>query len=112
MDFGVEGKTGFLLKKNSTEFCKAHRKGKSLCVGQVIQCVVLAGQDTRAVPVGINPSQVGVAMMASDHTVGVGSLLPGLLVKAAVSEVSGEAIFLYTTSTHYWLAQLSLYLQL
>ncbi len=87
IDFGVEGKSGFLLKKNAAEFCKVQRRGKSLCVGQVVQCVVLAGQDTRAVPVSINPSQVGVAMMSADHTVGVGSLLPGLLVKAAVSEV-------------------------
>lgn len=89
VDFGVEGKTGFLLKKNSAEFCKGQRRGKSLCVGQVVHCMVLSGQDTRAVPVSVNPSQVGVAMMASDHTVGVGLLLPGLLVKAAVSEVSG-----------------------
>ncbi len=87
VDFGIEGKTGFLLRKNAAEFCKVQRKGKSLCVGQVVHCVVLAGQDMRAVPVSVNPSQVGVAMMSSDQTVGVGSLLPGLLVKAEVSEV-------------------------
>lgn len=55
-----------------------------------MQCVVLTGPDARTVPVSINPSDVGVAMMSpSDHMVGVGSLLPGLLVKAAIKEVSG-----------------------
>lgn len=87
VDFAVEDKTGFLLKKNATEFIKTQRKGRSLCVGQVVHCVVLPGPDVRAVPVSINPSQVGVAMMSSKHLVGVGSLLPGLLVKASVKEV-------------------------
>lgn len=83
----MEKKGGFLLKKNSAEFAKRRCKGKSLCVGQVVQCVVLAGPDTRAVPVSVNPSDVGVAVMSSEHVVGVGSLLPGQLVKTAVKEV-------------------------
>ena len=87
VDFGVEKKGGFLLKKNSAEFAKHRCKGKSLCVGQVVQCMVLAGPDTRTVPVSVNPSDVDVAVMSSEHVVGVGSLLPGQLVKTAVKEV-------------------------
>lgn len=90
IDFGVEGKAGFLLKKNSAEFVRSQCKGRSLCVGQVVHCVVLDGPDTRTVPISVNPSDVSMAMMSSsDHLVGVGSLLPGLLVKAVVKEVSG-----------------------
>jgi rRNA biogenesis protein RRP5 len=89
IDFGIEGKSGFLLKKNAAEFVHSWYKGRSLCVGQVVRCVVLSGPDTRTVPVSVNPSDVDVAMMsASDHIIGIGSLLPGLLVKAAVKEVS------------------------
>ena len=93
IDFGVEGKTGFLLKKNAAEFVRSRCKGRSLCVGQVVHCAVLAGPDTRTVPISVNPSDVGVAMMSSsEHLIGMGSLLPGLLVKAAIKEVSGEVI--------------------
>ena len=89
IDFGVEGKTGFLLRKNAVELVRSQYKGRSLCVGQVVRCVVLSGADTRTVPISINPSDVSTAMMsASDHLVGIGSLLPGVLVKAAVKEVS------------------------
>lgn len=49
--------------------------------------MVLEGPEARAVPVSINPSQVGVAMMSSDHVIGMGSLLPGILVKASIKEV-------------------------
>lgn len=89
VDFGIKGKSGFLLNKNAAEFVELQHGGKSLCVGQVVHCEVLAGPDTRAVPVCINPSHLGVAMVSSEHMVGVGSLLPGLLVKAAVKEVCG-----------------------
>ena len=87
VDFSVGDKTGFLLKKNTSEFLKTGFKGRSLCVGQVLHCVVLSGPDVRAVPVSVNPSQVAAAMMSASHLVGVGSLLPGLLVKASVKEV-------------------------
>lgn len=87
VDFGVAGKSGFLLKKNAAEFVKVHRRGKALCLGQVVQCMVLTGTDTAAVPVTVNPSQVNVAMMVRDEMIGMKSLLPGLLVRAAVKRV-------------------------
>ncbi len=85
IDFGVEGKSGFLLKKNATGVVM---KGKSLSTGQVMVCLVLPGADARAVPVTVNPSQVGGALLPGDTLLGVNALLPGLLVNAAVKEVS------------------------
>lgn len=87
IDFSVEDKTGFLLEKNAAEFIKKEQKGRSLCVGQVVSCLILAGPDARTVSVAINPSQVGVAMVSPDHMIGMGALLPGLLVKATIKEV-------------------------
>lgn len=98
LDFGVEKKTGFLLRKNAAEFVGSYCRGRSLCVGKVVHCVVLTGPDTRTVPVSINPSDVGVAMMSpSDHVIGLGSLLPGLLVKAAIKEVSSVTLCDFVT---------------
>ncbi len=88
VDFGVEGKSGFLLKKNTSEFVKLRNRGRSLCVGQVVQCVVLAGADARSVPVTINPSAVKSSLVPADAFVAIHSLLPGLQVNAAVKEVS------------------------
>ena len=86
----MENKTGFLLRKNAAEFIKSSNKGKSLCVGQVIHCLVLPGPDARSVPVSINPSQVGGALLSGDTLLGINALLPGLLVNAAVKEASGN----------------------
>ena len=91
VDFCVDNKTGFLLRKNAAEFVKSANKGKPLCLGQVIQCLVLPGADARSVPVSINPSQVGGALLSGDTLLGMNALLPGLLVNAAVKEVSTHA---------------------
>lgn len=80
-------KTGFLLRKNAAEFSKICNKGKTLVLGQVIQCVILPGADARSVPVSVNPSQVCGALLSSESLVGMNALLPGLLVNAAVKEV-------------------------
>ena len=90
VDFGVEGKTGFLLKKNAAEFVKSFNKGKPLCLGQVVQCLVLPGADARSVPITVNPSAVMGSLIAGDSLVALHSLLPGLLVNAAVKEVRKE----------------------
>ena len=87
VDFGVEGKTGFLLRKNSSEFIKLCNQGKPLYRGQVIQCLVLPGASARAVPVSINPSVVREILLPGDSLMGVNALLPGMLVNAAVKTV-------------------------
>ncbi len=88
VDFATGDKTGFLLKKNAAEFVKNQMKGKSLCLGQVVQCLVLDGANARTIPVTINPSKVCDSVVPSDHKMGIKSLLPGLLVTATVKEVS------------------------
>ena len=88
VDFCVDNKTGFLLRKNAAEFIKSCNRGKPLCLGQVIHCLVLPGADARSVPVSINPSQVGGALLPSDNLLGINAVVPGLLVNAAVKEVS------------------------
>ena len=89
IDFGVSGKSGFLLKKNASELVKVcGGRKKWLYPGQVVQCVVLSGTDTKAVSVAANPAQVSSAILSQELLVGVGSLLPGNLVKATVAQVS------------------------
>ena len=88
VDFSVDDKTGFLLRKNAAEFIKSSNKGKPLCLGQVIHCLVLPGADARSVPVSVNPSQVGGALLSCDSLLGINAVLPGMLVNAAIKEVS------------------------
>ena len=92
VDFGVEGKTGFLLRKNSSEFIKSCNRGKPLCRGHVVQCLVLPGASARAVPVSINPSAVQETLLPGDSLVGVNALLPGMLVNAAVKAVRQKTL--------------------
>ena len=92
VDFCVENKTGFLLRKNGAEFIKSSNRGKPLSLGQVIHCLVLPGADARSVPVSINPSQVGGALLPSDSLLGINAVVPGLLVSAAIKEVNSIII--------------------
>ena len=87
MDFGVAGKSGFLLRKNASEFIKTCNMGKPLVQGQVIRCKVLSAVDARSVPVSIDPSLVGGALVGGDTLVQLRALQPGMLVNAAVKEV-------------------------
>lgn len=87
VDFGLENKTGFLLKKNAAEFVKWQGKGKSLCLGQVVRCLVLPGADARAIPVSVNPSQVSGTILSGDQFIDIKALVPGLLVNTTVKEV-------------------------
>lgn len=88
VDFGIAGKDGFLLKKNAAEFVETSNKGKALCRGQVVQCLVLGGADARSVPVTINPGRVRPAVLPATSTVILQSLLPGVLVNTTLQEVA------------------------
>ena len=88
VDFSVDEKSGFLLRKNAAEFIKSVNRGKPLCLGQVIHCLVLPGADARSIPVTVNPTQVGGALLSGDSLLGINAVLPGMLVNATVKEVS------------------------
>ncbi len=92
IDFSIEDKTGFLLKRNAMEVVKG--KGKSLSLGQVVACLVLQGADARAVPVSVNPTQVTGSLLSGDTLIGVNALLPGVLVNSAVKEVNTQVAYL------------------
>ena len=87
IEFGVEGKTGFLLKKNASEFIKTRNRKKPLCLGQVLQCLVLLGSDSRTTSLSLNPSAVASSLMPGDSLISLPSLLPGMLVNTTVKEV-------------------------
>ena len=86
IDFGVSGKSGFLLKKNASEYGQQHSSKKSLVVGQVVNCLVLSGDSTRTVPVTISPETIQSSFMSNESLVPLSSLLPGFLVNAVVKE--------------------------
>ena len=87
VDFGVAGKSGFLLRKNASEFIRTCNRGKPLVLGQVIRCKFLSNVDARSVPVTIAPALVGGALMGEDSLVQLKALQPGMLVNTAVKEV-------------------------
>lgn len=87
IDFGVAGKTGFLLKKNASEFIETCNMGEPLVRGQVMRCKVLSAVDARSVPVSVNPDLVGGALVGGDSLIQLHALQPGMLVNTVVKEV-------------------------
>ena len=87
IEFGVAGKTGFLLKKNAVEFIKTCNRGKPLVCGQVVRCKLLSAVEARSVPVSVEPCVVGGALVGGDSLAQLHALQPGLLVNTAVKEV-------------------------
>lgn len=86
IDFGVSNKTGFLLKKNTTEFLKTSG-ARCLVRGQVVRVKILSDVDARSVPVTVEPSVVGGALVGGDSLVQLHALQPGILVNTSVKEV-------------------------
>ena len=97
IDFGVSGKMGFLLKKNAAEFVKMCNGGKPLVCGQVTMCKVLSDVDARSVPVTVDPSVVGGALVGGDSLVQLPALQPGMLVNTAVKEVMSTCAMTMTS---------------
>ena len=88
VEFGVSGKSGFLLHKNAAEYISSIGGRCPLQVGQVVLCTVLPGAQARACPVSINPSTVFKALFLSDCLVQLRSLIPGMLISAAVKQIN------------------------
>ena len=87
IDFGVAGKTGFILKKNAVDFIRTCNRGKPLVCGQVMRCKVLSAVEARSVPVSVEPCVVGGALVGGDSLVQLHALQPGILVNTTVKEV-------------------------
>ena len=88
MEYGVNGRTGFLLHKNAAEFLSSTGR-RRLEVGQVVLCTVLPGAQARAGPVSINPSVVFKSLFSSaDSLFQLSSILPGIMVNATVKQVT------------------------
>ena len=94
MDYGVAGRSGFLLHKNATEFVTSCNGKRPLHVGQVVLCCVLPGAQARAGPVSVNPSTIFNCLISSDRITPLSSLLPGMLVNAVVKQVATRGITL------------------
>lgn len=92
MDYGIAGRTGFLLRKNAEAFVASCNGDRPLCVGQVVLCSALPGAHGRTGPVSVNPELVFGTLMASETVISLSSLLPGLLVNATVKNVGAHGI--------------------
>ena len=86
IDFGVSERTGFLLKKNA--------KSLTLCIGQVLSCLILPGPVARALPVSVLPDVVYSSVLTSSPSLTLSSLLPGQLVSASVKQTTPTSLVL------------------
>ncbi len=84
IDFGIQGKSGFLLKKNASEYVRQSCSGRSLVEGQVINCLVTSGTSARAIPVTVSPQSIQKGIVSAASFLPLSSLLPGILVNATV----------------------------
>ena len=95
IDFGVTGKNGFLLKKNTIDYIKQHcGDANSLFVGQVVNCLVVTGASARAVPVTINPQKITSSLLSAEAFLPLSSLVPGILVNGIVKECFESGLLL------------------
>lgn len=105
MSFGINDITGFCKTKEAQAYVDQYNQGNELAAGQVLECVVLKGGNSRTVQVSIDPKKVG-AGLAKDPCKSLDSVVPGLLVNGLIEEVVAQGLVvkfmgLYTAKIHH-----------
>ncbi|XP_037353757.1 protein RRP5 homolog [Talpa occidentalis] len=89
VDIGVGGTRAFLPLKNAQEYIRQKNKGAKLKVGQYLNCVIEKVKGNGGVvSLSIGHSDVSVAIATEEQNWTLNNLLPGLVVKAQVQEVT------------------------
>ncbi|XP_004680525.1 PREDICTED: protein RRP5 homolog [Condylura cristata] len=89
VDIGVSGTKAFLPLKNAQEYIRQKNKGAKLKVGQYLNCIIEKVKGSGGVvSLSIGHSDISTAIATEEQNWTLNNLLPGLVVKAQVQEVT------------------------
>ncbi|XP_063163179.1 protein RRP5 homolog isoform X1 [Candoia aspera] len=95
IDIGIPGTKAFLPRQKAQGYLQSLNKGTELKIGQYLNCLIEEVKNGgRIIRISINQSEVASAIATEEQNWSLTSLLPGLVVKAQVQEVSSFGISL------------------
>ncbi|KAI8821806.1 uncharacterized protein EV422DRAFT_495369 [Fimicolochytrium jonesii] len=95
LSVGIEGASGFLLKKNAKAFVEKQNEGRPLKIGQVLHGNVLKVDEARkVVSVTLDPEVQAKAVVPATQVIAFDALKAGALVNAKVKDVLDNGILL------------------
>ncbi|TPX58764.1 hypothetical protein SpCBS45565_g07918 [Spizellomyces sp. 'palustris'] len=95
LSFGIEGISGFLLRKNANTYISERNGGRPLKVGQLVYGGVLKIDDTRrVVSVTLDSAGLTKSVIPASHAAGFDTLKAGALVNAKIKAVLDNGLLL------------------
>uniref|UniRef100_A0A670XW31 Protein RRP5 homolog n=1 Tax=Pseudonaja textilis TaxID=8673 RepID=A0A670XW31_PSETE len=95
IDIGVPGTKAFLHRQEAQGYLQLFNKGTELMIGQYLNCLIEEVKNGgRIIRTSINQSEVASAIATEKQNWSHANLLPGLVVKAQVQEVTSSGISL------------------
>ncbi|XP_013924129.1 PREDICTED: protein RRP5 homolog isoform X1 [Thamnophis sirtalis] len=95
IDIGIPGTKAFLPRQKAQGSLQSLIKGTELMIGQYLNCLIEEVKNGgRIIRISINQSEVASAIATEKQNWSLANLLPGLVVKAQVQEVTTSGISL------------------
>ncbi|XP_070608916.1 protein RRP5 homolog isoform X2 [Erythrolamprus reginae] len=95
IDIGVSGTKAFLPRQKAQGYLQSFNKGTELMIGQFLNCLIEEVKNGgRIIRISIDQSEVASAIATENQNWSLANLLPGLVVKAQVQEVTFSGISL------------------
>ncbi|KAJ7325160.1 hypothetical protein JRQ81_018180 [Phrynocephalus forsythii] len=95
IDIGIPAAKAFLPRQKAQSYLQSTGKGADLKIGQYLNCLIEEVKNGgRIVRMSINQSEIAAAIATEEQNWSLSNLLPGLVVKAQVKEVTSSGISL------------------
>ncbi|XP_042312708.1 protein RRP5 homolog isoform X1 [Sceloporus undulatus] len=95
IDIGVPAAKAFLPRQKAQSFLQSNNKGAELKIGQYLNCLIEEVKNNgRIIRISICQSEIVMAIATEKQNWSLSNLLPGLVVKAQVKEVTPSGISL------------------
>ncbi|XP_044293915.1 protein RRP5 homolog isoform X1 [Varanus komodoensis] len=93
IDIGVHNTKAFLPRQKAQSYLQSTKKGTELKIGQYLNCLIEEVKNGgRIIRMSISKSEVATAIATEEQNWSLNNLLPGLVVKAHVQEVTPSGI--------------------
>ncbi|XP_062988666.1 protein RRP5 homolog [Elgaria multicarinata webbii] len=93
IDIGVPAAKAFLPRQKAQSYLQSTKKGTELKIGQYLNCLIEEVKNGgRIIRMSINKSEVAAAIATEEQNWSLNNLLPGLVVKTQVQEVTSSGI--------------------
>ncbi|XP_066475340.1 protein RRP5 homolog [Tiliqua scincoides] len=95
IDIGIQAAKAFLPRQKAQSYLQSTNKGTELKIGQYLNCLIDDVKNSgRIIRMSINQSEVAAAVATEEQNWELSNLIPGLVVKAQVQEVTSLGISL------------------